>query len=90
MQNREELMAMLASLREEIEALSETHENQAKSITNFTEASAHEAIREDSTPELKELSIQGLKTSVEGFEATHPQLVSIVNRISMMLANIGI
>jgi hypothetical protein len=31
-----------------------------------------------------------LEESLTGFEATHPQLVGIVNRISTILANMGI
>jgi hypothetical protein len=37
-----------------------------------------------------ELALQGLASSVEAFETSHPELVRIVNAISMMLANIGI
>ena len=36
------------------------------------------------------LSLEGLTSSVEGFEATHPRLVQIVNSISTILANMGI
>jgi hypothetical protein len=36
------------------------------------------------------LAIDGLSTSVKGFEASHPQLVENVNTIASALANIGI
>ena len=35
-------------------------------------------------------AIDRLQSSVTGFEATHPQLVGLVNRISTVLANMGI
>ena len=34
--------------------------------------------------------IEGLKTSVESFEASHPDITAIVNRIAMALGNMGI
>jgi len=35
-------------------------------------------------------SVEELRTSVTGFEQSHPQLVEVVNRISSSLANLGI
>lgn len=35
-------------------------------------------------------SVEELRSSVAGFEQSHPQLVAIVNRISSTLANFGI
>jgi hypothetical protein len=34
-------------------------------------------------------ALEQLQASVTGFEATHPQIVGIVNRISTILANMG-
>jgi hypothetical protein len=39
---------------------------------------------------LRELSVRGLRSSVTGFERSHPKLVQIVNTISNTLANLGI
>ncbi len=36
------------------------------------------------------LSVEELRTSVEGFEQSHPKLVQAVNGISSTLANLGI
>lgn len=87
---KEELVKLIDSLKNEIEGLSITNRENAESIANFAEASAHEAIKKEPNPELREISIRGLTTSVEDFEASHPTLVRIVNRISVMLSNIGI
>ena len=35
-------------------------------------------------------SVEELRSSVEGFEQSHPKLVEVVNRISSTLANLGI
>ena len=51
---------------------------------------AHEATRQDKSPALMKHSVEGLALSAEGFEASHPKLVGIVNEICTMLARIGI
>lgn len=35
-------------------------------------------------------SVQKIRTAVDEFEVTHPQLVDVVNRLCVMLANLGI
>lgn len=87
---REELLGLLSTLKGEIAGLSRTHDEQAQSIAGFAEVSAHEATREEKNPELLNLSVQGLSSSVEGFENSHPRLVALVNRISTTLSNMGI
>ncbi len=87
---KRELLQLLATLKTEVGALSKTHGEQAESIAQFAKISAHEATRGEQSPELRELSVRGLQSSVEGFEKSHPHLVEIVNRISNTLANIGI
>jgi hypothetical protein len=87
---RRELLELLANLKSEVAALSQTHGEQAQSIAGFTEVSAHEATRETRNPELLDLSLKGLRSSVEGFEKSHPKLVQIVNSISNTLSNLGI
>ena len=89
-ERKRELLQLLATLKTEMGALSKTHGEQAESIAQFAKISAHEATRGKQSPELRELSVRGLQSSVEGFEKSHPHLVEIVNRISNTLANIGI
>ncbi|HEX7576724.1 MAG TPA: DUF4404 family protein, partial [Verrucomicrobiae bacterium] len=74
----------------EVGALSKTHGEQAESIAGFAQLSAHEATRGAQNPQLRELSVRGLQSSVEGFEKSNPRLVEIVNRISNTLSNLGI
>jgi hypothetical protein len=85
-----ELLQLLQALHTEIHTLAHTHTEQAESITRFTGVSAHEAVRQHRNPQLVELALQGLMSSVEAFETSHPQLVRIVNAISTFLANLGI
>jgi hypothetical protein len=84
-----ELGQHLSLLHEQLEELSQTNADRAKTIAGFAELSAHEATSQEPHPELLELSVTGLKTSVREFEATHPRLVEIVGSLSAILSNVG-
>jgi hypothetical protein len=88
--DKAELLNLLTTLRTEIADLSRTHHEQAESIAGFAELSTHEATRSEKSPELFNLSIEGLTSSVQGFEVSHPKLVGIINTFCTMLANLGI
>ena len=87
---KRELLQLMATLKSEVADLSKTHGEQAQSIAAFTEISAHEATRAQQNPQLLKLSLEGLSSSVDGFEQSHPRLVQIVNAISSTLSNLGI
>jgi hypothetical protein len=89
-EKRTELQELLGRLKSEVSELSKTHDEHAHSIASFTEVSMHEAIREERNPKLLKLSLEGLSSSVQGLEGSHPALVEVVNRIAVMLSNIGI
>jgi prefoldin subunit 5 len=89
-ERRRELVELLSKLKTEVAVLSQTHGEQAQSIAGFTEVSAHEATRTEQNPDLLKLSLQGLSSSVDGFERSHPRLVQLVNSISNTLSNLGI
>jgi hypothetical protein len=89
-ERKQELLNLLATLKTEVAELSKTHGEQADSIAGFAKVSAHEATRTEQNPELRELSLQGLRSSAEGFEKSHPRLVQIVNRITQTLSDLGI
>ena len=89
-ERRRELLNLLGTLKSEVAELSKTHEEQAQSIAGFAEVSTHEATRNEQNPELLKLSLEGLGSSVQGFEESHPRLVQIVNAISSTLSNLGI
>jgi hypothetical protein len=50
----------------------------------------HEAIRQPKDPQLAASALQELAASVAELEVSHPQLVNVVNAISVLLSNIGI
>jgi Mg2+ and Co2+ transporter CorA len=89
-EHKRELLRLLGTLKTEVGTLAKTHGEQADSIANFAKLSTLEATRAEPNPQLRELSNQGLLSSVGGFEQSHPQLVQIVNNISHTLANLGI
>lgn len=88
--NKKEYIVMLETLRNEVNELAKTERDQARSITGFADVTAHEATREETRKDLLDISLNGLKSSVEGFEVSHPKLVSIVNSFCSLLSNLGI
>jgi hypothetical protein len=88
--DKAELLALLAALKTEVGRLSQTHGEQAHSIASLTELAAHEATRQEKSPDLLRHSRDGLVLSARGFETSHPKLVQTINAISVMLARIGI
>jgi hypothetical protein len=88
--NKEELLNLLAKLKPEIIQLANAKNEHAESITGFIERSAHEVMRQEKNPDLLKIAVNGLSTSVKGFEVSHPELVENVNYIANALANMGI
>ena len=89
-ERKAELLQLLGTLKTEVAELSKTHGEQADSIAGFARLSAHEATRVAPNPQLRELSLRGLRSSVEDLEQSHPRLAQIVNSISQTLAGWGI
>ena len=89
-ETKAELLRLLGELKTEVTPLTGMFDEDAQSIAGFTDASVREAMRSQQKPELTEAALKGLTSSVEGFEASHPNLVQIVNRIALTLSNMGI
>jgi prefoldin subunit 5 len=89
-ERKRELLRLLGTLKSEVGELSKTHDEQAQSIAGFAQLSTHEATRTRQNPQSLHHSLEGLRSSVEGIEKSHPKLVQIVNNISNTLANLGI
>jgi hypothetical protein len=89
-ERKRELLQLLGTLKSEVAELSKTHGEQAQSIAGFAELSTHEATRTEQDPHLLRLSLEGLSSSVNELEKSHPRLVQIVNSISHTLSNLGI
>jgi len=88
--DRDDLLGLLTTLKSEVIELSRTHSEHAESITGFAQVSTHEATRENKNQRLVKLSLAGLTSSVEELETSYPKLAETVNRISQILANMGI
>jgi DNA-binding NarL/FixJ family response regulator len=84
-----ELLDLLSKLKPAIAKVSETHQDDAKTIARLVEASAHETIREQKKTEHTNRLLHELKRSVENFEASHPQLVAFTTRYSAVLSALG-
>jgi hypothetical protein len=89
-EHKRELLNLLTTLKEEVAELSETQREEAESITGFTQISTHEAMRQEKNPQLLKLSVEGLQSSVRGFETSHPKLSETVNSLCHILSNMGI
>jgi len=89
-ERRRELLDLVALLKSEVATLSKTHEEEAESIAEFAKLSTHEATRTEQNPQLLKLSLEGLNSSVKGFEESHPRLVQIVGAVTNTLSNLGI
>ena len=87
---RDELLAMVAGLQYELKNLSNTHHEEAASITRFADASAHEASRSKKNPKLAETALNGLRVSIQGLEESHPLLVGTVSSFANTLSNMGL
>ncbi len=87
---KRDLLGLVTTLRCEVEALAATHADDAESIARFADTSAHEAMRGTRSPKRLQIALDGLAASVEDFEASHTDLVSLVNGLCTTLANIGI
>ncbi len=89
-ETKQELLALLAELKAEVAPLGATHGEDAASIARFADASVHEATRSEKKPDQAAAAVTGLSASVAGFEASHPRLVQIVDRLATALSNMGI
>jgi hypothetical protein len=87
---KQELLDLLGKLKAEAGALERTHGQQAQTLAASLNASTRAATSGEKSPEAVENSVAGLRSSVEGFEQSHPNLVHVVNSLSNMLANLGI
>lgn len=88
-EKRAELLLLVTQLKSELDGLSETHPDLARSIAGFTSVSTHEATRDAPNTTLVDLSLSGLRQSVLGLEESNPKLAAAVNAVAVALSNIG-
>lgn len=88
--HKEELLALVGSLKNEVNELSKTHSEHAQNIAGLTKITTDKAVKDGEDSECLDDSIEKLNSAVEEFEVSHPKIVDVVNRICVMLSNAGI
>ncbi|MCP3966275.1 MAG: DUF4404 family protein [Lentisphaerae bacterium] len=81
------LLEVIGDLKEELKSLDASNKMSADMLADKAHESTIQAVKEGDDFDRE---IEGLKSSVEEFEITHPKLVQLVNRFCMMLSDIGI
>ncbi|MFO7838471.1 MAG: DUF4404 family protein [Desulfosalsimonadaceae bacterium] len=89
-EKKSEYFHLLEQLNNEVNELDKTDHEKAQSVKRFTKAAAHESTREEPNPRLLQLAREGLSSSVQEYEISHPRLVQTVNSICTFLSKIGI
>jgi mevalonate kinase len=87
---KEDLLDLMRSLKTELADLKDAHPTTAQNIADKTQASTEQVLTSDSKQDELQENIEGLQVAVEEFEVSHPKLVGIVNRLCMMLSDLGI
>jgi class 3 adenylate cyclase len=86
---RQELLDLLEGLKAEVAPLAATHRETADQITGSADAAVQAAVHGEQSEEAAQ-AVEGLAASVRDFEASHPRLVQIVDRLAVILSNMGI
>lgn len=85
-----EYFDLLQKLNTEVNELNKSNHEKAESVKEFTRLAAHESTREEINPRLFQIALDGLSSSVQEFEISHPRLVQTVNSICTFLSRLGI
>lgn len=88
-EQKKELLETLEKLDNELSS-PDVDTEKALSIANFANSSTHEAAKSTKDTKLFDLSLEGLKKSIEGFEATHPTITEAADRLINILSSMGI
>ena len=89
-EKRAQLLRLISELKGEISTLSETDKDSALDIAQKTHTSARHATQKESDTHQVFSALDDLKSSVDTFEVSHPNLVLTVNNLCNALADIGI
>lgn len=89
-ESRSELLRLLAALRSELAALPGAQTGEARETTDAREPSASaEAGGEAIEPTVLQAALDDLTDAVKKFETSHADVAPILNRISIILSNMG-
>jgi hypothetical protein len=86
----DETLLKIKSLKAELKKVDGEHAGKARSVETFADAAAHQAARQDRSPDLLKIAVTGLEKSAAEFEASHPKLTAAINEICRELSELGI
>jgi Domain of unknown function (DUF4404) len=89
-QQKEEFLRLISELKAATADFSTTHDQPTQRRTHVNDSSPQVATGQDTSQHPLRTAMEDLATSVEAFEASHPEVVNAVNRLSTLLANMGI
>ncbi len=89
-EKKEKLLNLVEQLEKEMDGLPAKDGESARSIARAAQTSARRATGEDEESHRLPESLDELSETVTRFEASHPGLVAVVNRIADALSDIGI
>ncbi|MFC1752780.1 DUF4404 family protein [Thermoproteota archaeon] len=87
---KQELLHLVENLNKRLVELSQTNDEEARSISDFAKLTTQETLREKRDEELVAISQKGLQASIRQFEASHPKLIEAINTLFTDLSNLGI
>lgn len=85
-EDKDEVVALLRKLKDEVKALDEAQKEQARRVASFVEA----AVKLSGPPKVSHDVLKAAQAEVARYEAAHPRLVAALNQISEQLAGLGI
>jgi len=89
-EKKKKLLNLLGQLEKEMEGLSDEDRESARKIARAAGTSTRRATGEDEDSHRLGEALDDLSETVTRFEASHPGLVAVVNRIADALSDIGI
>ena len=87
---KQELFTLLEQLRSHTNTLAQTNGEKAQAIADSVHATTQAATDDQADTSSVKDSAAGLRSTVEGFEQSHPQLVQVVHSLSNTLSSMGI
>jgi hypothetical protein len=89
-EKREELLALVAALRKEMDAVAPDRAQAAHEIAVETHALAEQALAPGAESKPGRPPLRKITDSLNQFEDSHPRLVQVTNAVCTALSNLGI
>lgn len=83
------LSEQLADLKSEIDVLEERHASARERLDGLVSAIEHQLVNMDDKAHRKSLK-EEIRTYIDDFETLHPDIIGVLDKISVTLSNMGI